>query len=152
MAITREVLEQYLSLKKEKTELENSIIVLDAKIKDIENEKTVRDKVRGGDGGWQSFVIEGIPPKEYDAELQAKKKTLAERKSTLEALEQKVSEQLNDVERFICGIKDSQIRLIVRFKYVHGLSWVQVASRLGGNNTENGVKTAFHRYFKKNQS
>lgn len=39
---------------------------IDRKLKAIENGEKVTDKVYGGEGGWQGFIIEGIPVPEYD--------------------------------------------------------------------------------------
>lgn len=159
MAVTKEILEQYSSMLLEKKEVENSIAKLENQIADIqekmvaiENGERVKDKVKGGNGGWQSYVIEGVPTLEYSekkTELQTKMLRLNERQATLETLEAEIEDILNAVENFILSLKDSRIRLIIRYKYVQNMSWGQVAKKMGGGNTEEGVKSAFHRYFKK---
>lgn len=158
--VTKELLDQYSDMLIEKQEvqngianLENQISKIQNKLTAIENGESVKDKVRGGNGGLQSFVIEGVPTAEYKkckTELQTKILRLNQRQSALEELEDKLEEMLNEVEIFINSLKDSHIRLIIRYKYVQNLSWQQVAKKMGGNNTENGVKSAFHRFFKKN--
>lgn len=160
MAVTKKILEQYSSMLTEKKEVENSIANLESQISkiqailvSIENGESVKDKVRGGNGGLQSFVIEGIPTAEYSrkkTEYQAKMLRLNERQATLEMLESDLENILNEVEKYILTLKDSRIRLIIRYKYIQNLSWAQVAKKIGGNNTEEGVKSAFHRFFKKN--
>lgn len=160
MAVTKEILEQYSSMLTEKKEVENSIANLESRISkiqeillSIENGESVKDKVRGGNGGLQSFVIEGIPTSEYSrkkTELQTKMLRLDERLAVLESLEADLEDVLNEVEKYILTLKDSRMRLIIRFKYINNLSWAQVAKKMGGNNTEEGVKSAFHRFFKKN--
>ncbi len=160
MAVTKEILEQYSSMLLEKKEVENSIAKLENQIADIqekmvaiENGERVKDKVKGGNGGWQSYVIEGVPTLEYSekkTELQTKMLRLNERQATLETLEAEIEDILNEVENYILSLKDSRIRLIIRYKYIQNMSWAQVAKKMGGNNTEEGVKSAFHRFFKKN--
>jgi len=54
--------------------------------------------------------------------------------------------------RFIDAIPDSQMRQIMRLRYGNGLSWRQVANRIGGGNTEEGVRKKHDRFFEKNQS
>lgn len=154
--VTKEVLNQYYDLKREIKEikgringLEKKIGQLDKRIREIEAGETVKDKVRGGEGGLQSFTIEGIPTPEYNEkkmELRIKKMLLDERKSMLSILELDALNQVNQIERFISGIRDSHTRRIVHLRVVDGMSWNEVADSIGGGNTENSVKQAYHRY------
>lgn len=156
MAIYKEVLTQYIDLQKEVKELrvkieklENRIPKLDKRIAEIEAGEMVKDKVKGGFAGIQNFTIEGIPTKEYSdkkTELYIKKKLLAERKEMLNLLELDSMRQINQVEKFIKGIKDSHIRRIVSLRVVNGMSWNEVADNMGGGNTEGSVKMAFQRF------
>lgn len=114
-------------------------------IERIEQEKTVCDKVRGGEGGLQSFKIEGFPYPEYSR----KKTLLYSRKATLTSLEMELLETLNKVEEFIAGISDSRMRRIVNLRFIEGLSWNKVADRIGGGNTEGSIKMAFQRFMEK---
>lgn len=156
MAITKEVLVQYIDLQKEVKELrikieklETRIPKLDERIAEIEAGETVKDKVKGGLGGIQNFNIEGIPTKEYSdkkTELYIKKRLLAERKEMLSLLELDSMRQINQVEKFIKAIKDSHIRRIVSLRVVNGMSWNEVADSMGGGNTEGSVKMTFQRF------
>lgn len=136
---------QYIDLQKEYAELKEKISKLQKQIEKIETDGTVLDKVKGGEGGWQSFKIEGFPYPEY-----SRKKTLMyERMATLSILELELMESLNNVEICIANIDDSHIRRIVNLRVVEGLSWNRVADRIGGNNTEDSVKKSFYRYLDK---
>lgn len=156
MAISKEVLVQYIDLQKEVKELrikieklETRIPKLDKRIAEIEAGETVKDKVKGGLGGIQNFNIEGMPTKEYSdkkTELYIKKRLLAERKEMLSLLELDSMRQINQVEKFIKAIKDSHIRRIVSLRVVNGMSWNEVADSMGGGNTEGSVKMAFQRF------
>ena len=96
MAVTKHILDQYSDLRKEIEEVQEKIDKLNVeipkiekRIHEIENGEKVKDKVRGGDGGNQSFTIEGIPIKEYEQKktaLYSKKLLLIQRKTTLELL------------------------------------------------------------------
>ena len=141
MAISKEILIQYSDLQKECKEVREKIEKLERQIAKIEEDGAVIDKVRGGDGGIQSFKIEGFPYPEYSR----KKTLLYARKATLSELEMELLETLNDVEIFIASIKDSHIRRIVNLRVVDGLSWGEVARRIGGN-TEDSVRMAFNRF------
>ena len=144
MAISKEVLIQYSDLQKECKEVREKIEKLEKQIAKIEEDGAVIDKVRGGDGGLQSFKIEGFPYPEYSR----KKTLLYARKATLSELEMELLETLNEVEEFIASISDSHIRRIVNLRVVDGLSWNEVSRKIGGN-TEDSVRKAFERFMEK---
>ena len=141
MAISKEILTQYSDLQHECKEVREKIEKLEKQIEKIESDGNVIDKVRGGDGGIQSFKIEGFPYPEYSR----KKTLLYARKATLSELEMELLETLNEVEEFIASISDSHIRRIVNLRVIDGLSWNEVARKIGGN-TEDSVKKAFYRF------
>lgn len=140
--VTKEVLIQYIDLQQEVKEIREKIEKLENQIEKIEQEGNVTDKVRGGEGGLQTFRIEGFPYPEYSR----KRTLLFARKATLSKLEMELLKTLNDVEVFISNIKDSHIRRIINFRVVEGLSWNKVAIKIGGGNTEGSVKMAFQRF------
>lgn len=145
MAISKEILVQYSDLQQECREVREKIEKLEKQIERIEKGGNVTDMVRGGEGGLQSFKIEGFPYPEY-----SRKKTLLNiRKATLCELEIELLETLNDVEKFIASIKDSHIRRIINLRFIENLSWNKVADRIGGGNTEGSVKMAFQRFMEK---
>lgn len=158
--VTKEILTQYSDLLKEKEEVRNKIAYLEdripkleEKIKKIEDGELVKDKVRGGLGGIQSFTVEGVPTDEYQkkrTELLSKKLMLNQRKSILEILEFEITEKISDVEEFISSIDDSRMRRIINLKFIENLTWLQVANRIGGGNTESSIKMSFHRFMENN--
>lgn len=145
MAISKEILVQYSDLQQECKEVREKIEKLEKQIDRIEKDGNVIDKVRGGDGGLQSFKIEGFPYPEYSR----KKTLLYARKATLSELEMELLETLNEVETFIASVKDSHMRRIISLRVVDGLSWNKVADYIGGGNTEGSVKMAFQRFMEK---
>ena len=142
--VTKEILIQYADLQKESKEIRGRIEKLEEQIERIESQGAVVDKVSGGEGGIQSFKIEGFPYPEYSR----KKTLLYARKATLSELELEIIETLNEVESFISTVKDSHMRRIITFRVVDGLTWNQVASKIGGN-TEDSVRKAFDRFMEK---
>ena len=139
--VSKEILIQYSDLQQECKEVREKIEKLERQIAKIEADGVVVDKVRGGLGGLQSFKIEGFPYPEYSR----KKTLLYARKATLSELEMELLETLNEVEEFIASISDSHIRRIVNLRVIDGLSWSEVARKIGGN-TEDIVKKAFYRF------
>lgn len=158
--VSKSVLKQYIDLKAEADEIKEKISKLEKQIGDIEKRikeieeksETVKDKVMGGLGGIQGFKIEGIPMREYEkkkSDLMVKKLLLNQRKSTLEILEYQIIQQTNDVEEFIASINDSRMRRIVNLRFIQNLSWNKVADRIGGGNTEDGIRMSFDRFMQK---
>lgn len=143
--VTKHVLAQYIDLQKELSEVRGRIGKLEEQIDRMEMEGPVVDKVMGGDGGIQPFRIEGFPYPEYSR----KKTLLFNRKAIQSELEMEISEMIVDVEKFIKEIDDSHLRRIVTLRVVDGLSWNQVAKKMGGGNTEDGVRKTFDRFLDK---
>lgn len=52
------------------------------------------------------------------------------------------------LERWINQIPDSLTRQVFTRRFVDGLTWAQVAARIGGRNTEGSVKMICNRYIK----
>ena len=143
--VTKEILTQYTDLQQECKEVRGKIEKLEKQIEKIERDGNVIDKVRGGDGGLQSFKIEGFPYPEYSR----KKTLLYARKATLSELEMELLETLNEVETFIASLKDSHMRRIISLRIVDGLSWNKVADHIGGGNTEDSIRMSFNRFMEK---
>lgn len=156
----KSILLQYADLQKEKKEVQEKIAKLkeqipklEKRISEIEEGEIVQDKVYGGAGGTQGFVIRGIPTKEYidkKMEFNIKKQLLENRLDVLNTLELESARQIVEIERFISNINDCHIRRIVNLRVVESLSWIEVAEKIGGGNTDAGVRKAFQRYFEEN--
>lgn len=145
MLVNKNILVQYMDIKREITDLEDRICKIQRQIEKIDEEGCVKDKVMGGEGGLQPFNIEGFPIPEYSR----KRTLLMTRKNRLEILENDLLSTINEVDEFISTISDSQIRQIVRYRVLDELSWRQIAQKIGGGNTEDSTKKIFYRYFDK---
>nr|DAE41507.1 MAG TPA: Protein of unknown function (DUF1492) [Caudoviricetes sp.] len=55
----------------------------------------------------------------------------------------------NRLERYIADIPDSLTRQIFALRFINGMSWVQVAMHVGGDNTAGSVKMICYRYLNK---
>ena len=75
---------------------------------------------------------------------------IADLKELLDLNLKKCFYELNRLNRYIEGIDDSQMRMIMTLRYVNGLSWRQIAFNIGGGNTEDSIKKLAYRYLKKN--
>ena len=123
-------------------------------IKDTEREierirnrrqEVVTDKVKGSSYdfpfGQVSYIIRGIP---YDAQdqkaLERQEQILEERKAAAEVIKLQVEEWLS--------IVPPRMQRIIRYKVFEGMTWAQVAVRMGRKNTENGLKKEFERFMR----
>lgn len=143
--MTREVLNQYGYLLKEREDLCKRIDRLESQIDRIEQEGAVIDKVMGGEGGLQPFKIEGFPYPEYSK----KKMWLNKNRAILKDREEKINNLLCDIESYISTVDDSIVRLIITYRVIDDLSWSEVANKIGGSNTEDSVRKIYERYLTK---
>ena len=70
------------------------------------------------------------------------------RKNTLKTLELEILRQLSEIEEFIKSLSDSYLRQIVTLRVIKGLTWLEVAEKVGGGNTEDSVRMMYNRCFK----
>lgn len=77
---------------------------------------------------------------------------IADLKNMIELNIQRCWSQLIKLNEYIQKIDDSLIRQILILRYIKGLTWCQVAQRIGGNNTENNVEKIHSRFLKKVES
>lgn len=76
--------------------------------------------------------------KDLERRLREEEKRIEEHKSncrkyraSLERTERKIDDSLEQVEEYLSTIDDSIARAIIRLRYVDGLSWNDVAARIG---------------------
>ena len=71
---------------------------------------------------------------------------IADLETQMRQLNREIKRSERQVSRFLRTIPDEQIRLIFQLRFLRGLTWAEVASVIGGRNTEAGVKSACYRY------
>ena len=71
---------------------------------------------------------------------------IADLRGIIEANIQRCFYERNRLERYINNIGDSLTRQIFTLRFVNGLSWLQVAASIGGNNTDKSVSKTCYRY------
>ncbi len=94
--------------------LKGEVIVLTQRIERLETEITGNARCR-----WRGRAV-----LEHGAQLVALRDVLASRRAACMA-------QLGALYRYIDGIDDSRMRQIMASRYVDGLSWKEVAARIG---------------------
>lgn len=61
-------------------------------------------------------------------------------------LEAECAWERKKLEKYIGKIKDDQTRIIFSLRFIHCMTWPQVADAIGGRNTANSVKQMCYRY------
>ena len=122
--------------------LKSEIRLLKQQIDNLESE-IVTDRVRGSDVEHpyieKTYIIRGLA---YD---RRKIKRLKEK------LQRRVDDLIDlvvEINEYIETIDDSLIRQIITLRYVNGLTWDQVAARIGGGNTADSLRKMHDRFLK----
>ncbi len=137
--MTLDLLSQYQQIKGEIKTLEPKI-----KLHDREQKTVVVDSVKGSSPEFP-YVVHSIPIAGYpnDRKFTSKRKRLEvtrrNRLAKLLALEV-------EIEECIDSISDSQLRQIITYRFIDGLSWNDVANEMGGS--PDSYRMALKRYFK----
>lgn len=69
-------------------------------------------------------------------------------KERISRIESRCAGEKRILESYIDTIEDAQTRVIFRLRFVHCMTWFQVAKAVGGGNTANSVRAICYRYLK----
>lgn len=143
----KDILDQYTNIKKELSDLEIMINETNKKIRNCEK-RVVSDTVVGSraDLTIGTIKITGIAQQELDElnELNLR------RIEKMIVFQKKLEKVMVDLEEYIESIPDSEIRRIIRFRYISNLSWNQVARRMGPGYMEDACRKKLNRFLNKN--
>lgn len=89
----------------------------------------------------QHFKIQGTAfTVKEDSNLRHEEKLLEQQKAKAEQVKLQVEEWMLTIP--------SRMQRIIRYRYLEGMAWKQVAARMGRKATENSVKKEFERFMK----
>lgn len=71
---------------------------------------------------------------------------ISDLKAQIARLQDEIDKQETAIASFIDGVDNIQLRTIFRLRFLRCLTWGEVASIIGGRNTETAVKNACYRY------
>ncbi len=143
----KDILVQYTDLQEEIRDIRRRAESARRQMERLETEGTVLDAVKGTrqDGTFGSIRIEGFPYADYEK----RRRSLQSYLLKLAEMEEKLLELTNQAEEYINSIEDSRMRRIVQYRILDGLSWYEVADRIGGRATSEGCRKYFDRFFEK---
>lgn len=74
---------------------------------------------------------------------------IADLKAIIQAKRDMCVARYNQIMRYVAGIDDSMMRQIITLRNLDMLTWRQIAQKIGGGNTEDGVRMAYNRFVDK---
>ena len=145
--LRKDILVQYCDLQQEAKDIRKRIEKMQARLNRIQRGGTVLDSVSGtrADGTIGSIWIEGFPFGDFNKQWEH----LNRYAESLSAAEAKLLEQAAEVEQYIRTIEDSRMRRIIQYRVIDGLSWYEVADRIGGKATSESCRKYFERFLEK---
>lgn len=145
--LDKSILTQYADLQEEVRDIRRRAEGVRRQLERLEREGTVLDAVKGTrqDGTFGSIRIEGFPYADYEK----RRRSLQSYLQKLKEAEERMLEMTNEAEEYINSIADSRMRRIVQYRVMDGLSWYEVADRMGGKATSEGCRKYFERFLQK---
>ncbi len=144
----KHLLLQYIDLMQEKEEIQKRINNLNKKLERINQEGNVKDAVKGGSGGCQTFHIDGFPVAEEDETKYLLNKNIR----LLRQREHDLMEKVVEVEEFLNTLDDSRMRRMITKRYIEGKQWYRVANEMGKQYTEESCRKQMKRFLENYKS
>ena len=134
----KNILEQYIELKEEIRDLRDRIDKDERRLLKIKEEGVVSDTVKGtrADGTLGSIRITGYPIPEHNQVKNMIKKRVAK----LHILEDELQNAINEVDDFIEKVPKSDLRMILRFRYLDDMTWAAVAMNMNDRFPKRRIK------------
>lgn len=134
--MTIERLEQYAALKRE--------------IKSLERRITKAQASGGGVTDTVTASMKNFPYIQRPIKIVGSKAAGLTR--TLENRLDRLERETEEVESWLDSVGDSEMRQIIQYRYVDGLTWIAVSNRVYGYPSENKARLKLKRFFEKNSS
>lgn len=94
--------------------------------------------------------ISGMPGSGKKSDKTAIAAEIADLESIIRSKNAMCIAHYNQIMRFVAEIDDSLIRQIIMYRHIDMLKWRDIAQRIGGGNTEDGIRKAYTRYLQRN--
>ena len=145
MGNKKNIYERYQKLKMEQKRLNDRIEDLLAEREEVQT-RIVADSVIASDREYPYITriskIEGI---ENDSDKYENHIINIELRR-VRRMQDETDEALSEIRQNVDEIEDEYIKAIITYRFINGMSWRQVAFRIGGGNTEDSVRKAYARY------
>lgn len=140
------ILKQYTNLKKEFQEEEKRISDMESEICNMApEEKEVTDVVTKGRRGKKPLGVCTIHGFSDNTAINRRRSRLRERKARQELRLCRIENMILDVEEYINDIPDSESRRMMRYFFIEGKTWGEVALSMGNGYTAEACKKKIQR-------
>lgn len=95
--------------------------------------------------------ISGMPGSGKKSDKTAIAAEIADLESIIRSKNAMCIAHYNQIMRFVAEIDDSLIRQIIMYRHIDMLKWRDIAQRIGGGNTEDGIRMAYKRYLQRSE-
>lgn len=122
--------------------------------REIEADQKRLEELEALIGSPSSPQLTGMPhaPNRNDSKVERLVAEIVDLQAIIAARQIQCIHERARLERWINDIPDSLTRLVFHYRFVDGLSWLKVAKRVGGGNTEGSVKMICYRYIKTDEA
>lgn len=118
--------------------------------REIERDQEQLEELRAKVSAPSAQVCDSMPKSPgYENQLERYIAAIVDLEAIIRAKITQCVYERNRLERYIAEIPDSLTRQIFQLRFINGLTWLQIAYSVGGNNTEASVKMVCYRYLKK---
>lgn len=93
--------------------------------------------------------ISGMPGSGKKSDKTAIAAEIADLESIIRSKNAMCIAHYNQIMRFVAEIDDSLIRQIIMYRHIDMLKWRDIAQKIGGGNSEDGIRKAYARYVEK---
>lgn len=117
--------------------------------KEIEADIQRLERLRANTYKPSSPNLSGMPKSQYvDNALECGVAEIADLEEIISDKLKRIIQERKKLEMYISSIHDSLTRQVFTLRFINNMSWLQVALKIGGGNTEDSVKKVCYRYIK----
>ncbi len=93
--------------------------------------------------------ISGMPGSGRKSDKTAIAVEIADLENIIRCKKEMCISHYNQIMRYIASIDDSLIRQVITYRHVDMMKWRDIAQKIGGGNSEDGIRMAYKRYLEK---
>lgn len=93
--------------------------------------------------------ISGMPGSGRKSDKTAIGAEIADLKRIISSKNEMCIAHYNRIMRYVASIDDSLIRQVITYRHVDMMKWRDIAQKIGGGNSEDGIRMAYKRYLEK---
>lgn len=93
--------------------------------------------------------ISGMPGSGRKSDKTAIAAEIADLKKIIHSKKEMCVAHYNQIMRYVASIDDSLIRQVITYRHLDMMKWRDIAQKIGGGNSEDGIRMAYKRYLER---